>query len=100
LTFKSASGSLKPTLDLIDSLENVSPIKDEDVEFDDIHLGFKSKVSLKNITFCYPGTTQPALENISLDIYEKRLEVSINMVSLEKQRYVVRKFYQIYVKTD
>lgn len=70
LTFKSASGSLKPTLDLIDSLENVNPIKDEDVEFDDIHLGFKSKVSLKNITFYYPGTSQPALENISLEVFE------------------------------
>jgi ABC-type multidrug transport system fused ATPase/permease subunit len=70
LAFKSASGSLKPTLDLIDSLENVYPIKDEDVEFDDIHLGFKSKVSLKNITFYYPGTSQPALENISLEVFE------------------------------
>jgi ABC-type multidrug transport system fused ATPase/permease subunit len=70
LTFKSASGSLKPTLDLIDSLENVSPIKDEDVEFDDIHLGFKSKVSLKNVTFYYPGSNQPALENISLEVFE------------------------------
>jgi ABC-type multidrug transport system fused ATPase/permease subunit len=70
LTFKSASGSLKPTLDLIDSLENVRPIQDDNVEFNDIHLGFKSKVSLKNITFCYPGTTQPALENISLEVKE------------------------------
>jgi len=70
LTFKSASGSLKPTLDLIDSLENVNPIKDEDVEFDDIHLGFKPKASLKNITFYYPGTIQPALDNISLEVFE------------------------------
>ena len=70
LAFKSASGSLKPTLDLIDSLENVRPIQDDNVEFNDIHLGFKSKVSLKNITFCYPGTTQPALENISLEVKE------------------------------
>jgi len=70
LTFKSASGSLKPTLDLIDSLENVEPIKDDDVEFDDIHRGFKSTVSLKNITFYYPGTSQPALEDISLEVIE------------------------------
>ncbi len=70
LTFKSASGSLKPTLDLIDSLENVRPIEDDDVEFDDVHLGFKSKVSLKNITFYYPGDSQPALENISLEVME------------------------------
>ena len=70
LTFKSASGSLKPTLDLIDSLENVKPIKDEDIEFDDIHQGFKPRVSLKNITFYYPGTSEPALENISLEVQE------------------------------
>ena len=70
LTFKSASGSLKPTLDLIDSLENVEPIKDDNVEFDDIHRGFKATVSLKNITFYYPGTSQPALDDISLEVIE------------------------------
>jgi ABC-type multidrug transport system fused ATPase/permease subunit len=70
LTFKSASGSLKPTLDLIDSLENVEPIKDDDAEFDDIHRGFKSTVSLKNITFYYPGTSHPALKDISLEVIE------------------------------
>jgi ATP-binding cassette, subfamily B, bacterial PglK len=70
LTFKSASGSLRPTLDLIDSLREVSPINNESTDLDDIHFGFEPKIKMKDVSFRYPGATDSALQNISLEVFE------------------------------
>jgi len=70
LTFKSASGSLRPTLDLIDSLRDVRPIDNESTDLDDIHLGFEPNISMKDVSFKYPGASDFALKNISLEVRE------------------------------
>jgi ATP-binding cassette, subfamily B, bacterial PglK len=70
LTFKSASGSLRPTLDLIDSLRDVSPIDNKSTDLDDTHFGFEPKITMKNVSFKYPGASDPALQNISLEVSE------------------------------
>lgn len=68
LTFKSASGSLSPTLELIDSLRDVSPIKTELSALDDTHFGFNSSISLTNVSFNYPGAEKPAIDNLTLEV--------------------------------
>ena len=70
LTFKSASGSLRPTLDLIDSLRDVRPIDNESTDLDDIHLGFEPNISMKDVSFKYPDASDSALKNISLEVRE------------------------------
>lgn len=70
LTFKSASGSLRPTLDLIDSLRDVSPIDNKSTDLDDNHFGFEPKITMKNVSFTYPGANDSALQNISLEVSE------------------------------
>ena len=70
LSFKSASGSLQPTLELIDSLKNTSPIKDDSSTITNTHLGFKPVISIKSMSFQYPGAKSPALKDVSLEVLD------------------------------
>lgn len=57
-----AKASLKRATDFLDSEEVKEP--ENAVVLKDV----KGALSFKNFTFCYPGSTKPALKNISLDI--------------------------------
>lgn len=70
LSFKSAAGSMQPTLQLIDSLRNVLPISDESAKLNDEHSGFIPTISLKNVSFKYPGANVSALSDISLEVFD------------------------------
>ncbi len=70
LSFKSAAGSLQPTLELIDSLKNTSPIKDDSSTITNTHLGFKPVISIKSMSFQYPGANSPALKDVSLEVLD------------------------------
>lgn len=70
LSFKSAAGSLQPTFELIDSLKNTTPVQEENSKLTDTHLGFKPVISIKNMSFEYPGATSPALKDISLEVLD------------------------------
>jgi ABC-type multidrug transport system fused ATPase/permease subunit len=65
ISIKSSMGSAKPTLDLIDSLpktaENLGITK-----YEDTHADFESEVSIKNLSFTYPNSPHPALNQIEL----------------------------------
>jgi ABC-type multidrug transport system fused ATPase/permease subunit len=66
-------GSAEPTLLLIESLENVEVGKEASNTFDIAHTGFKSAISIKNLTLIYPGKSQPAIDNLSLEVQEGQL---------------------------
>jgi ABC-type multidrug transport system fused ATPase/permease subunit len=68
LSFKSAAGSMQPTLQLIDSLKNVRPISEENLVLNDKHSDFSPTISLKNVSFKYPGADIPALSEVSLEV--------------------------------
>ena len=70
LSFKSAAGSMQPTLQLIDSLRNVLPISDESAKLNDEHSGFIPTISLKNVSFKYPGANVSALSDVSLEVFD------------------------------
>lgn len=67
ISIKSSMGAAKPTLDLIDSLpetaENLGVTK-----YKDTHADFESEVSIKKLSFTYPNSPHPALNQIELDI--------------------------------
>jgi len=72
IVIRSSIGSSGPTLDLIEKLDQFSPVEKiiEDNEIRTNHDGFKSTVGLKEVTFTYPGSSRIALDNASLSINE------------------------------
>ena len=65
ISIKSSMGSAKPTLDLIDSLPSTTENL-EITEYKDTHVDFESEVSIKNLSFTYPNSLHPALNQIEL----------------------------------
>lgn len=65
---KGSLGSAGPTLDLIDSLQKVIPVKDLRDEVPLEHPGFTATIELKNVSFTYPGKSKPAIDSVSLKI--------------------------------
>jgi len=61
-------GTAGPTLDLIEELGNPELVEDLNDKLDLTHEGFEPQVLLKNVTFSYPGSAQPALDSVSLYI--------------------------------
>lgn len=72
IAIRSSIGSAGPTLDLIEQLEQFSPIEKmiEGNEIMTSHEGFKSTVSLKEVSFSYPGSSRIAVDQASLEINE------------------------------
>ena len=68
IQIKSGIGSATPTLELIESLDGVEGIKEVEDTFDLNHVGFKSEVTLKGVSFRYPNQGRNALNNVSVNI--------------------------------
>jgi len=68
VSVKSSLGAAAPTLELIESLEDFSPVArfSDDVDYE--HNGFNASVEMKEVSFTYPGNEIPALSNVSLTI--------------------------------
>ena len=65
---KSNIGVANPTLELIESMREMSSISPVEDSLDLKHMGFESSVALKSISFSYPKTDRKTLKNISLEI--------------------------------
>jgi ABC-type multidrug transport system fused ATPase/permease subunit len=65
-------GMSSKTLELVDSLSGLEPrIEAENESFPDlVYSGFSGTVSLDNVSFSYPGSSQESLKNISLQIQQ------------------------------
>lgn len=65
---RGSAGMARESIEFINKLRQVP-----DIEFDDLfpkrdHMGFKSEISVRSLSFQYPSRTQPALKNINLEI--------------------------------
>ena len=70
LAIKGSLASVKPTLDLMKSLENVNLSAPSDVAPDVEHIGFNSAVEITDVFFRYPNAESAALDGQSYSIRE------------------------------
>jgi ABC-type multidrug transport system fused ATPase/permease subunit len=68
IMIKGSVGSAAPTLSLIERLSDVKTLEIESSTRESSRQGFKGAVSLKNVSFSYPGSEEYVLKNISLEI--------------------------------
>jgi ABC-type multidrug transport system fused ATPase/permease subunit len=68
ITLKSSIGSSVPTLSLIESLEGIPEAESVEDSLNTDHLGFIGEVSLTSVSLTYPGSSEKALSDLSLEI--------------------------------
>lgn len=68
LAIRGSIGQATPTLDLIYALGTAPIIENVDDTVDTVHSGFKSEISLLDLSFVYPDKPTPAISNVSLKI--------------------------------
>ena len=68
IQMKGGIGAALPTLELIDSLNNVPEIDRVDDILDVAHFGFEPEITLSAITFVYPEKHSPTLSNVSFKV--------------------------------
>lgn len=61
-------GMASPTLDLIDSLGNSPLVENVTDTVDVTHVGFKSTIEIRSVSFTYPEKIHPSLAEVSLTI--------------------------------
>ena len=70
ILIKTSIGASKPTLDLINQLNDVRPIEVSKDGLDLIHKGFKPEVEIRNTSLTYPEKNEPSISEISLMVPE------------------------------
>ena len=70
VSIKGSLGSAIPTLNLIESLQNVDPIKIASDRLNISHEGFQGKIEMNDVSMSYPGTEVVVVNNVSLCIDE------------------------------
>lgn len=68
ISVKANLGAAAPTLELIESLQDVPQVTKTTDQIDYLHEDFVSKVTITNVSFTYPGKEVPALKNVSLSV--------------------------------
>jgi ABC-type multidrug transport system fused ATPase/permease subunit len=68
IQIKAGIGQAKPSLELIDQIGLRETQIPESSEIDVDHHGFTPHISLKNVTFKYPGQVSNAVSNVNLEI--------------------------------
>lgn len=68
LHIRESSGKAEPTLDLINSLSDVSVIGKTEDKLDTTHSEFDATIQIRNISYRYPGALTPTLDSINLTI--------------------------------
>jgi ABC-type multidrug transport system fused ATPase/permease subunit len=66
ITIKVNIGAAKPTLELINQLNEVEPMEFSKNGLDLIHNGFKPHVEVRNSTLTYPENSEPSVREVSL----------------------------------
>lgn len=61
-------GAASSTLDLIESLKDVPSVEPSSDVIDVLHPGFIPEITMKDVSFSYPGATLPAIQNANLRI--------------------------------
>jgi ABC-type multidrug transport system fused ATPase/permease subunit len=68
LQIKGALGSASPTLELIEQLDEIAPTPEVDDNLDLEHPGFDPIISVKNLTFRYPGSQANSIHNLTFEV--------------------------------
>ena len=68
LQIKGALGSASPTLELIEQLDEIAPTPEVDDNLDLEHPGFDPIISVKNLTFRYPGSQTNSIHNLAFEV--------------------------------
>jgi ABC-type multidrug transport system fused ATPase/permease subunit len=61
-------GAASSTLDLIESLKDVPEVEPSSDVIDVLHPGFTPEITVTNVSFTYPDSTSPAIQNANLTI--------------------------------
>ena len=61
-------GAASSTLDLIESLKDVPEVEPSSDVIDVLHPGFSPEITVSNVSFTYPNSTSPAIQNANLTI--------------------------------
>ena len=72
ITIKSSLGGAAPTLELVESLSNVSQLEVVSDYVETAHPGFNSSVQASNLTITYPAKSAPAVVGAAFTISEGR----------------------------
>ena len=72
ITIKSSLGGAAPTLELVESLSNVSQLEVVSDYVETSHPGFNSSVQASNLTITYPAKSAPAVVGAAFTISEGR----------------------------
>ena len=67
ITIKGSLSTAQPTLDLVESVRNIQPLKPSSDYPNFSHENFQADVSIKNVDFRYPLSVSNALSKISLE---------------------------------
>jgi ABC-type multidrug transport system fused ATPase/permease subunit len=70
ISIKASLGGAAPTLELIESLANISKLDEASDRVETSHLGFKATVEAKQLTITYPTRLNPAVKDASFIILE------------------------------
>ena len=70
ITIKSSIGTARPTLELINQLNNVNPIEISGNKLDLNHEGFIPQVEVRNSWLTYPENSEPSIREVSLKVPE------------------------------
>jgi ABC-type multidrug transport system fused ATPase/permease subunit len=68
-----ALGATEPIIQLIDELRSEHSLAPSSDEFELAYSGFEPNISLRNISFSYPGSNQKVLKNITLNLSSKQI---------------------------
>jgi ABC-type multidrug transport system fused ATPase/permease subunit len=68
LAIKASIGTATPTLEMIENLGSEESIEKVSDAIQTEHPGFKAEIELENVTFSYPGKSDPAVSNVNLII--------------------------------
>ena len=68
ITIKNSIGSAEPTLELIETLAEVDGTPEVKDSFDLNHEDFDSNIKITDLFFTYPGSSNPALSGMNLDV--------------------------------
>lgn len=68
IQIKTGIGSAKPTLDLINELNKISPIPETTDELDQIHENFLPSIKVEKVSLTYPGNSRPSVFEVSFEI--------------------------------
>jgi ABC-type multidrug transport system fused ATPase/permease subunit len=68
IQIKGATGSARPTLELVDSLSDGHQLSETEVQLNRVHEDFSAEIKVSSVSFTYPGQESPTLSSLDLTV--------------------------------